>query len=61
MLCKFERLSEDPYKSRSGCDIKKMAGKEIYYRLPVGNHSFLYVVQKKEVLVEEAFKREKGY
>jgi len=57
----LKRLSEDPYKSRSGCDIKKMVGNEIYYRLRIGNHRFLYVVQKNEVLVEEAFKREKGY
>jgi mRNA-degrading endonuclease RelE of RelBE toxin-antitoxin system len=57
----LKRLSEDPFKTRSGCDIKKMVGQEIYYRLRIGNHRFLYVVQKKEVLVEETFKREKGY
>ncbi len=56
-----KRLSEDPFKSRSGCDIKKMAGKKPFYRLRVGNHRFLYVLKEGEVLVEEAFKRGKGY
>jgi len=57
----LKKLSEDPYKSRSGCDIKKMTGREPFYRLRVGDHRFLYVIKKQEVLVEEAFKREKGY
>ena len=57
----LKKLSDDPFKSRSGCDIKKMSGKKIYYRLRVGDHRFLYVVHNKSVLVEEGFKREKGY
>ena len=57
----LKKLSEDPFKSRSGCDIKKMVGQKIYYRLHIGDHRFLYVIKKKEVLVEEAFKRAKGY
>ena len=57
----LKNLSDDPFKPRSGCDIKKMSGEEIFYRLRVGNHRFLYVVKEDEVLVEEAFKREKGY
>jgi len=57
----LKKLSEDPYKPRSGCDIKKMTGREPFYRLRVGNHRFLYVIKEQEVLVEEAFKREKGY
>lgn len=57
----LKRLSQDPYTSRSGCDIKKMSGKKDFYRLRVGNHRFLYVIRENEVLVEEGFKREKGY
>lgn len=57
----LKRLSKDPFKSRSRCDIKKMSGDESFYRLRVGDHRFLYVIKDDEVMVEEAFKREKGY
>lgn len=57
----LKKLSKDPFKPRSGCDIKKMSGDKSFYRLRVGNHRFLYIVKDDEVMVEEAFKREKGY
>lgn len=57
----LKRLSKDPFKPRPKCDIKKMSGEKIFYRLRVGNHRFLYVVKDEEVLVEEAFRREEGY
>lgn len=57
----LKNLSNDPYRSRSGCDIKKMSGKKEFYRLRVGNHRFLYVIKESDVLVEEGFKRGKGY
>ena len=57
----LKKLAEDPYKARSGCDIKKISGRKIYYRLRVGDHRFLYVVKGNEILVEEAFKRGRGY
>ncbi len=57
----LKKLSEEPFKPRSGCDIKKMSGRKDFYRLRVGNHRFMYVVKDDQVLVEEAFKREKGY
>ena len=57
----LRKLSTDPFKPRSGCDIKKMSGSKTFYRLRVGSHRFLYVVKDGDVLVEEAFKREKGY
>ncbi len=57
----LKKLADSPYKTRSGCDIKKMRGKKEYYRLRVGNNRFLYVIIGNEVLVEEAFKRGKEY
>ena len=57
----LKNLFDDPFKSRSGCDIKKMSGKKDFYRLRVGNHRFLYVIKENDVLVEEGFKRKKGY
>ena len=57
----LKKLSNDPFKPRAGCDIKKLSGKKDSYRLRAGSHRFLYVVRENEVLVEEGFKREKGY
>jgi len=57
----LKKLSENPFKARSGCDIKKMAGEKPFYRLRIGNHRFLYVIKGREVFIEEAFKRERGY
>ncbi|MFQ6127385.1 MAG: type II toxin-antitoxin system RelE/ParE family toxin [Thermoplasmata archaeon] len=57
----LKRLSDDPYKTRSGCDIKKMRGKKPFYRLRLGNNRFLYVIKDDQVLVEEAFRRRRGY
>jgi mRNA interferase RelE/StbE len=57
----MKKLAEYPYTTRSGCDIKKMRGKKPSYRLRVGNNRFMYVVRENEVLVEEAFKRGRGY
>lgn len=57
----LKELSSDPYKPRAGCDTKKMSGKKDFYRLRAGSHRFLYVIKENEVLVEEGFKREKGY
>ncbi len=58
---KLKQLAEDPFTPRSGCDIKRMIGKAPFYRLRVGNHRFLYILEGQEVLVEEAFRRGKGY
>ena len=41
--------------------ILKLSGKKDSYRLRAGSHRFLYVIRENEVLVEEGFKREKGY
>lgn len=58
---KLKKLAEDPFTPRTGCDIKKMTAKKTFYRLRVGDHRFLYVVIDVEVLVEEAFRRGRGY
>lgn len=56
------KLIEDPYKPRSGVDIKKLKGKYHYlYRLRVGDHRFEYFVEEDIIWIEKAFKREKGY
>ena len=57
----LKKLMDDPLKSRSGCDIRKMIGRKPHYRLRVGDHRFLYVIQEDEGLVEEAFRRGKEY
>lgn len=58
----LRRLTEDPYNSRSGVDIKKLRGKNHYlYRLRVGDHRFEYFVEEDTVWIERAFKRERGY
>jgi len=58
---KLKKLVENPFVPRAGCDIKKMVARHPFYRLRVGNHRFLYVVEENEVLIEEAFRRGKGY
>jgi len=57
----LKNLSDDLFKSRSGCNIKKMSGKKEFYRLRVENNRFLYVIKESDVLVEEGFKRGKEY
>ena len=42
--------------------VKKLRGKKkTAYRLRIGEHRFLYVIKSKDVYVEEAFRRGKGY
>ncbi len=58
----LKKLSEDPYNSRSGVDIKKLKGKKHdMYRLRVGEHRFEYFVEEGKIWVDEAFKRGRGY
>ncbi len=55
-------LGSDPYKARSGLDIKKLRGKKHdMYRLRVGEHRFEYFVEEKTVWIDEAFRRGRGY
>jgi len=53
---------DDPFRSRSGADIKKLSHTEpTKYRLRVGNYRIIYAVEHKKVKVIEVFKRGKGY
>ena len=59
----LRKLEEDPFKSRSGADIKKLIGTQnpVLYRLRVGNYRLIYAVMEKEVKVTEIIHRRKGY
>lgn len=61
----LSELSKTPKRSRSGADIKKLAGTSdpVLYRLRVGKHRAIYWVdeEKKEVLVEKIAPRKKAY
>ena len=58
----LEKLTDDPYNSRSGVDIKKLKGQNHdLYRLRVGNHRFEYFIDEGKVWIDNAFKRGRGY
>ncbi|MFP4608511.1 MAG: type II toxin-antitoxin system RelE family toxin [Candidatus Natronoplasma sp.] len=60
----LEGLKEDPYKPRSGADIKKLSGTDpTKYRLKIGDYRVIYTVEEsnKAVKVIEGLKRGKGY
>jgi mRNA interferase RelE/StbE len=56
------KLNEDPYRSRSKGDIKKLIGpNREYYRLRIGNYRAIYVVEGRDVLVAKILLRSKAY
>ena len=58
----LRKLKEDPFKPRSGVDIKKLEGrKRTMFRLRVGDFRFEYFVEGRAVYVIEAFRRGRGY
>lgn len=57
----IDKVAENPFVHRAGCDIKKLSGKRNVYRLRVGDYRFIYVVDRHVILLIEAFQREKGY
>jgi mRNA-degrading endonuclease RelE of RelBE toxin-antitoxin system len=60
----LRRLGEDPFRSRSGIDIRKLeVGRETAWRLRVGEYRFVYRIDEKarEVKVTDAFPRKRGY
>ncbi len=57
-------LGEDPFKKRSGADIKKLKGtkgRKDLYRLRIGSHRAVYAVEEDTVWITEIFHRERGY
>ncbi|MBU7039004.1 MAG: type II toxin-antitoxin system RelE/ParE family toxin [Theionarchaea archaeon] len=58
----LRNLETDPFKSRSGTDIKRLSHtRPTKYRLRVGTYRIIYVVENKTVKVLEVFKRGKEY
>jgi mRNA interferase RelE/StbE len=59
----LRKIEGEPFKSRSGADIKKLRGTQdpVLYRLRVGTYRVIYAVMGKEVKVTEIIHRSKGY
>jgi mRNA-degrading endonuclease RelE of RelBE toxin-antitoxin system len=58
----LRNLETDPFKSRSGTDIKNLSHtRPTKYRLRVGTYRLIYIVENKTVKVLEVFKRGKDY
>ncbi|MFX1579951.1 MAG: type II toxin-antitoxin system RelE/ParE family toxin [Promethearchaeota archaeon] len=56
-------LEEDPFRKRSGADIKKLVTPDepSLYRLRIGDYRAIYFVVENEVKVTEIIHRSKGY
>lgn len=58
----LENLKQNPFKPRSGTDIKKLKGKlHDLYRLRDGDYRFEYFVEDNTVWIVKSFIREHGY
>jgi mRNA-degrading endonuclease RelE of RelBE toxin-antitoxin system len=58
----LKELQNDPYTSRSHCDIKLLKDtKPRKYRLRVGTYRIIYFIEENEVKVLDLIKREVGY
>jgi len=58
----LKELQNDPYTSRSNCDIKSLTDTHPKkHRLRVGNFRIIYLVKNREVRVIDLIKREVGY
>ena len=57
------KLEEDPFRKRSGSDIKKLMTPDEppLYRLRIGDHRAIYFVVENKVKVTEIIHRSKGY
>ena len=56
----LKKLGEDPYKSRSSVDIKKLAGTDpTKYRLRVGDYRVFYTIEEENEVIKviEGFRR----
>lgn len=59
----FEALAENPFKNRSGADIKKLKGSfnPTIYRIRVGDYRLIYCIIEKEVKITKIMLRSEGY
>jgi len=60
----LRRLGEDPYISRPGVDIARLAGtkgRQDLYRIRVGDYRAIYAIEDSVVYVTDLFHRGKGY
>ena len=58
----LDELQNDPYTSRSHCDIKQLKDtKPKKYRLRVGTYRIIYVIEEHNIKVLDLIKREIGY
>lgn len=59
----FRSLKENPFKKRSGADIKKLKGSfnPAIYRMRVGDYRIIYVILEKEIKITSIIQRGKGY
>lgn len=55
-------LEDDPFRSRPMADIKRLKGPDrAYFRLRIGDHRVIYVVEGHRVLVAKILLRSKAY
>jgi mRNA interferase RelE/StbE len=59
----FDALKENPFRKRSGADIKKLEGSAnpALYRLRVGDYRIVYSIINQEVRITKIIHRGKGY
>lgn len=60
----IKSLEQDPFKSRSHSDIKKLKGtkkREDLYRLRIGDYRVIYAVEENTIFILEIVPRGKGY
>lgn len=59
----LKELGENPFRRRSGVDIKKLKGSKNpdFYRLRIGNFRAIYCVTGNDVKITEIIKRSKVY
>jgi mRNA interferase RelE/StbE len=59
----LENLEDDPFRRRSGSDIKKLVSSDEppLYRLRIGDYRAIYFIADHEVKVTEIIHRSKGY
>ena len=58
----LKRLGENPFEPRSGLDIKPLVNTNPpKYRLRIGDHRIIYLIEGNIVKIIEVFRRGRGY